>query len=413
MSGDAARLARALIAFVTAAAAAGCSAGEGGAAFTQRDSAGVTIVENLRAAWSPEQAWRLSDEPALDIGALDGAEEYQLFRTGGALKLDDGRIVVANGGTGELRYYDQSGRYLHSAGRKGSGPGEFEGIGLLSRYPGDSLLVYDFWQSRASVLDLDGGFGRVFTLQAPGDLGRLRPSAVFSDGSVLGSTSLLLSPDLNDQSSRVDVLYMTFSETGEFRDSLARVPGPERYVRTRRGEGGVFGISITALLFARGPVWAVDGTSSYYGGSERYEIGYYSHEGSLQRIVRRPLQPVPVTDADIQMAIEEELQSYPNDESRRSARQAFAEMEIPETMPAFTDFVVDAERNLWVREYRQPGEEGERWTVYDVEGRMLGTLSAPEQFRITDIGPDYVLGIWTDDIDVEHVQLYPLQKPEA
>ena len=88
-------------------------------------------------------------------------------------------------------------------------------------------------------------------------------------------------------------------------------------------------------------------------------------------------------------------------------------MEIPKTMPAFTTFVVDPERNLWVREYRRPGGDGERWTVFDSEGLMLGTLSAPLRFRFTDVGADYVLGIRTDDLGVEHVQLYRLEKPEA
>ena len=42
---------------------------------------------------------------------------------------------------------------------------------------------------------------------------------------------------------------------------------------------------------------------------------------------------------------------------------------------------------------------------------MLGTLSVPDRFVIHDVGRDFVLGKWTDDLDVEHVQMYELIKP--
>ena len=50
-----------------------------------RDSAGIEIVENIAPAWTEGDGWRLSDEPVLTIGVLEGREEYQLFNsTGGA-----------------------------------------------------------------------------------------------------------------------------------------------------------------------------------------------------------------------------------------------------------------------------------------------------------------------------------------
>ena len=51
------------------------------------------------------------------------------------------------------------------------------------------------------------------------------------------------------------------------------------------------------------------------------------------------------------------------------------------------------------------------WTVFDPAGRMLGELSTPPRFQVIQIGDDYVLGVWKDDLDVEHVRLYALAKP--
>jgi hypothetical protein len=35
----------------------------------------------------------------------------------------------------------------------------------------------------------------------------------------------------------------------------------------------------------------------------------------------------------------------------------------------------------------------------------------PTGLRVTEIGPDYVLGLWRDADDVEHVRMYELIKP--
>ncbi|WP_419943063.1 hypothetical protein [Candidatus Palauibacter sp.] len=61
----------------------------------------------------------------MSIGTAGGDPAYELFRVGGAMRLSDGRIVVANAGTGELRVYDPDGIHLASWGGQGDGPGEF------------------------------------------------------------------------------------------------------------------------------------------------------------------------------------------------------------------------------------------------------------------------------------------------
>ena len=84
---------------------------------------------------------------------LDGAPEYQLFQVRDALRLRDGRIVVPNAGTNEVRFYGDDGSYLMSVGRQGGGPGEFESIALVRPFLGDSLLTYDVRQSRVTIWD--------------------------------------------------------------------------------------------------------------------------------------------------------------------------------------------------------------------------------------------------------------------
>ena len=85
-------------------------------------------------------------------------------------------------------------------------------------------------------------------------------------------------------------------------------------------------------------------------------------------------------------------------------------MPFPEQFPAYGSLAVDAAGNLWVEEYQRPGDERPRWTVFDSSGRMLGVVEMPERFTIYQIGGTFVLGRWTDEMDVEHVRLYGLLK---
>ncbi len=86
-----------------------------------RDSAGITIVENTAPAWDDASAWHLPEDPVVTIGVVDGLDEYQLHRASKVFGLSDGRIVIANNGTYELRYYDAAGTFIQSVGGNGGG----------------------------------------------------------------------------------------------------------------------------------------------------------------------------------------------------------------------------------------------------------------------------------------------------
>lgn len=144
-------------------AVTGCGGGGSSSpGFQVRDSAGVTVVENTAPRWGEDAGWSLSERPSTSIGVLEGDPEDQLFRVRGAVRLEDGRLVVANAGTGEVRFYSPDGRFIHSAGREGEGPGEFGAMGPLYRLGPDSLLVWDNAGLRMSVFDTAGAFVRAF-----------------------------------------------------------------------------------------------------------------------------------------------------------------------------------------------------------------------------------------------------------
>ncbi len=83
---------------------AACGDARGGASLaTVRDSAGIRIVESSGGTWEEGEAWRVAAQPALEIGMAEGPPAYLLDQVHGARRLSNGEMVIANGGSGELR----------------------------------------------------------------------------------------------------------------------------------------------------------------------------------------------------------------------------------------------------------------------------------------------------------------------
>lgn len=146
-------------------------------AFTVRDSAGITIAENVGPSWSESEAPRLADAASLSIGLIDGDAPYLFTEIDAATRLSDGSIVVVDGAQVEVRRFDASGRYLRTIAAQGDGPGELQSAVFVKRTAGDTLAVQD-WRRRTLELEaLRGGHRTRRLLPVPDRARRLRPAA--------------------------------------------------------------------------------------------------------------------------------------------------------------------------------------------------------------------------------------------
>jgi hypothetical protein len=382
-------------------AVAGCGGGAERSTLTMSDSAGVTIVESHAPLWSPEEGWRLSEAPLVTIGTVEGADEYQLYRVRSAVRLADGRIVIANSGTNELRFYDGDGTYLFTRGGAGGGPGEFRSLGNIWTLD-DSLYLFDFNQMRITAYSTSGEFSRTFRVRETPDGAFPFPEGVLAPHSLLVRRS---PPDAEFSAgfNRDTSLYLRYTLDGELLDSLGWFPGDESYFGS--GEDFTYGTSapygLRAYMLA-----AAD--QLYYGSSDAYEIEVRAADGTLRRLIRRPVPNPPVTPEEV----EEFHRSYEERQERMAPiwRNLYSKMTLPETKPAYGRLLVDSEWNLWAADYSQGRDDEGTWSVFDPEGRFLGTVETPTGGRVQQIGSDFVLGIWRDELDVEYVRLYELIK---
>jgi len=144
-----------LLLAVSVAAIASCAPARDVALVVARDSAGIEIVESSQGASSKvPPRLSLSIEPTLQIGSR-GGHEIALHRAVEATRLADGRIVVANAGTGELRAFGPAGEFLYAAGKAGDAPGEFLGLAAVHQTGNGDLLAYDYRAKRISVFSDD------------------------------------------------------------------------------------------------------------------------------------------------------------------------------------------------------------------------------------------------------------------
>jgi hypothetical protein len=370
------------------------------AAPTVRDSAGIRIVENTGPAWQPGQEWSLSAEPVLDIGSGD-SEEDQLFGVRAAYRLGDGRIVIANGGTNEIRFYAADGAFLSASGRSGQGPGEFERLQGLLRLPGDSLVARDhFYKPQLSVFDPMGNFVRTVSLDA-----LLAVIGVFDDGSMLAQGSPRMEGDLAGFQRYDSPLYHVPPE-GQPTTHSGDFPGSEIY-QVVSGNS----VSVYEPFFARTTQYFAGGNSIYIAENDSYEYRLHDPDGGLRTIVRRDFTPLPVTGDDVAQFREAILDRARDTNLRRRWEGIYRDIPVPGSMPAYTEIHLDDLLNVWVLEYERPGSDEVRWTVFDSTGTMLGEVEGRTGVTPYHIGPSHMVGLWRDELDVEHVRVYEIEKP--
>ena len=375
-----------------------------GLAGLERDSAGIRIIENPKPPEGSRLPWRIGPEPMVSIGELEGEEPYLLHEVFDAAGLSDGRIVVANYGSGQVRVFDASGTHLFTVGGKGEGPGEFRSLWRVAPWPGDSILAWDF-KRRFSVFSPLGDYDRSFIPRSDDNTSERR-SLPFVDARRDGTIVYRLEGDAD--STVVEIV----DGEGERAASLGAHLDEEIIVA--RGSRGY--TARMPAAYSRELVTSTWGNLIVASPNNRYEIRAFRADGSLARIVRREHVPRIPSEADKQFFVDREVASRDAPdvpvELLEEIRRVFGSVPVAETFPAFSAILADDAGHLWVRAYEFPREErpAHLWTIFDPEGRVLGFFETPKDLHIHQIGEDYILAHSRDELGVEYVQVWPLER---
>lgn len=198
---------------------------------------------------------------------------------------------------------------------------------------------------------------------------------------------------------------MRYARDGSYLNDLGTFPGQERFFE-RSGHS----IFLFSAILGRQTTYATGNGRLYVGANDQFEVRVIDTDGTPSTLIRVRRDPVSVTGAHVAERREQQAASARTESARERVLEAFDAMPEPETLPAFERISVDDEGFLWVEEYSVSPADPRPALVFDSAGVALGTIELPGAFTPHHIGADFVLGLWRDDFDVEHVLMYDLDR---
>ena len=381
---------------------------------TVRDSADIQIVENHAPEWDANHFWTVNAEPEIVIGGHRASQVADdpaplLWPLRGAALLSDGRVAVLSSREPMVLVFDTTGALAAAFGRTGQGPGEFSEPLHLQVLPGDTIVVWDRMWGRIGHFDPSGTLLRDRIL----DLGALFAAAQTPEQRLTESVILPLSDgtflvDVRPRDWRPVVYTLHRPPTGYMRVDSAYATYSFGWWEGREHVAARPRI-LPLLPFPTGAVLAAGGSplSVYISSGDRYEVHQFSLTGVLRRIIRRTaVEPIPILASEVEAW-----------KARMSEEQPFdwdGWDEVLEKYPPrlhrarVAGLITDDDGHLWVA--NRLDEQSSEWSVFDPEGRWLGTMQLPFP-RVTWVTRDRIVGVLTHrDTDVESVRIHRLNR---
>lgn len=378
-----------------------------GAALAQQieiDSAGARIVSFDPLA--SDAVCSLGEEPTFLVGDDEGSDELWFSRVLGVARLSDGSVAVADDVSSEVRIFDAAGNHLRTMGRRGEGPGEFDHIWFMWRVPGDTLWVGDYRPWRYHLYTPAGEHVRTVTMN-PLYENRARGGGVLANGT---SINVRLETAGRRDFKTPDSWHVeAHGPDGRLLGTLMTLPG-----RTFGRVGGETSNFYGSPLFDASSSIDVAGRTVVIANGRDPEVRVLDEELRLRLIVRWDDPGREVTAAHIRSA-REAARNRAREAGTSQLERGYLNSERPaaDFFPAVSAVKAGVDGTVWIWRYPRPGVPGpSRLMAFGPDGDFLCYLpAAKDNYWIWEYGADYVLGVHTTDLGVEHVAMYDLARP--
>ena len=139
-----------------------------------------------------------------------------------------------------------------------------------------------------------------------------------------------------------------------------------------------------------------------------YEVRIFDDAGDLRMIARLDEAPPVRTDQHLETYVRNPGGRQRDEAWVRERLEEYRSLELPESLPAYTLVLLADTGHLWAKRYRMRGESMDHWDVFAADGVHLGRVMVPASFRIEEISRGQVVGIATDELGVERVEVRDL-----
>lgn len=347
----------------------------------------------------------IAGTPTVVVGERPTHPDHEFHRVVTPFLLPTGEIAVPLAGDGTIRVFDRRGDLTGTYGSVGEGPGEFLDLGgAWSR--GDTIEAFD-GRLRRIVRFVPGGPPETIGLDAIGSAQRAAPGS--GTGWVLHGVKAV------QPTGRDLVAVHRFGFDGAHLAEVAELDGMRRHAF--EGGGGPDPFSPRDIVRTRGGTIFVAETLTprileldVTTGESRtieWSAGEAMRVADAERIVRREMEESTMAE-DLRVRTGAQLDALVGDER----------------LSSFWDFIVDDAGFIWIRDYDPathaaalgglfgPGPGGE-WSILAPDGTYLTTVSIPAELEPVAITADEVIGIRRDELDVESVRVYALERTDG
>jgi len=284
----------------------------------------------------------------LSIGKEQDDPERSLASLSSFSVDDSGNIYVVDGKENKIKIFGPDGSFLRSFGRRGQGPGEFQGASQIVVLPDGGRIVTDFMGRRLVFFSAKDEFLRQVSTSgfSIGEIRCDRRGDIYALNVIFASekrTQELIKFDSNLK----PIATRTILEV----ERKPRVTTPfSPWIRcglTRRDE----------------LVWAA---------TSKYEINVVDPGGKAVKRITKDFDPVNITAAEKERLIQDYTRGLP-------AGFPSITFEFPTSLPPIKNMFLDDQDRIFVQTYEKDGRGGQCYDVYDPEGRYVSRFSFPEK----------------------------------
>ena len=251
---------------------------------------GVTIVKNSIIPFYGEFVPELEED--LRIGDEDD-DNYRFYQAR-AITLDsEDNIYVVDRGNYRIQKFDGQGRYLRTIGRKGQGPGEFQGLLGIYVDVHDNLYAYEY--KRIHVFTKYGEYQSSLSLDY-----HLVEFSVDSDGYILGYCDLH-SRDIArrgivklDDKGKIDQIIAEYTDLG---------------IKVVIGQNATYTLSPNHVYTPRLVFASIAQDVFTYGYSSEYLINIVDKKGNSLLSIRKSDDPILITKSEKEFIVSSVVQT--------------------------------------------------------------------------------------------------------
>lgn len=321
--------------------------------------------------------------------------EELAFRHIRSMEMDDhGNVLVTDPTQQSVFMFDTDGYLIQKIGGNGQGPGEFQNVGSIL-IAHDSLFVSDGISLKIEVFEYrDPKYNHVRTVNIENQK-LLGDFLGLTEQGILIKNDIVLIPSGNNNPTDTAISFI--GHGGEvLRDTLFSVPLHEFVVDDSKVPfvaGKIFGNTSQLAFNNRNMVYSL--------WSETLDLDYFTLEGEKHNAFSYTLQPVAITKAEQDSA----LNLWKNPQRNVMLQH------MPDVKPIASNLLVDDQQRIWVELLTEELEHG--WYAFSPSGEPLFRINKPRQSAfLQDIHGNKVLWNYTNQNGSPNIVTSTIQVPE-